>query len=529
MFDILIKNGNIIDGTGNAQYIGNVCIKDGRIVKIGPKETGDSKKVIDATNLYVSPGFIDTHSHGDVVIGEEYPALAKVSQGITTEVSGQCGICCAPVSEKFRQDYMNTYAPYCSEDVKSQLDKFMTSEGYTDFVKNQDLVLNTKNFIGHSVLRLSVMGFDNRKATEEELEEMKRHVKSAMENGAAGLSSGLIYVPGPYAPKEELIELCKIVKEYEGIYVTHMRNESDGLIESIEEAIEIAKATDVTLWISHYKAMGKQNWGKVKEANAIINKARNEGVKIVFDLYPYDASLTHIYSCVPPQYLSEGIPAFTKKLKGIEFREEVKREMNDPTIPYENFYKNSGGFEGVFLTWCLNTKDAIGMTVAEYAEKLGKDEFDTYFDLLIDNKGIGMCAYFCISNDDIKYLIQDSYAMIGTDGFVSTPELASHPRTFGSIPKAICSFIKEESIMSLEKLVEKMTSLPAQLLKLEGRGSLTEGNCDDIVVFDFENIKDTADYVNTHELSEGIEHVIINGEIVYEDKRIVKKGAGRLL
>ncbi len=315
MYNTIIKNGFIIDGIGKSGFYGNIGITDDKISYIGTDNELNSENIIDATNMIVCPGFIDSHSHGDATLGEEYPCLAKISQGITTEIAGQCGIGIAPVSEKYRKFFLENYGAFLSEKTKQEIVTFTDYKAYRDTIKKKNTLINNRIFIGHSVLRLSVMGFDNRHATEDELSEMKSIVKVAMENGALGLSSGLIYAPGPFAPKKEMVELCKVIKEYDGIYTTHIRNESDTVEESVIEAIEIAKEAGVTLWISHLKAMGKDNWGKPKRIVELIKKHRDAGMKIYFDIYPYEASLSQLYVCISPRFLSDGIAAFAKKIK----------------------------------------------------------------------------------------------------------------------------------------------------------------------------------------------------------------------
>ena len=526
MYNIFIKNGLIVDGTGAEAYPANLGITGDKITYIG-EEVLEAEYTIDAAGKMVTPGFIDVHSHGDLAMGEEFPGLAKLSQGITTEIIGQCGMSVIPVSGKYKDVVIGAYRSTIPPHMREHTDELATLESFAKYAENRGLYANAAMFIGHSTLRMSVMGMDNRPATEEELEAMRVQVRLAMEQGAVGMSSGLVYAPGPFAPPEELKELCKVVKEYNGIYVTHMRNESDTVEAALQEALDIAEATGVRLWISHHKAQGVENFGKIKKTVAMIEEYRAKGLDIHYDIYPYVASSTQSYALMSPRYLAGGKEGLLEKLKDPAFRAEVKGDMISPAVPYDNFYRNCGSFENVLVVTCLKTPEVNGMTIAEYAKKINAaDDFEAFFDLFVANDGNIFCCFFCMSFDDLDYLIRKDYATIGTDGLAMSPLAKSHPRAFGSFPCAINRFVKEQKIFTMEEMVRKITSFSARQYGLEGRGELKVGNWADVLVIDPQTINGAADYVDCFALSEGIEHVIVNGREAYTDKKLtqVKNG-----
>lgn len=525
--EILIKNAAVIDGTGRASYIADVGVSNGKILLKALPQTADC--VIDAKGKYIAPGFIDVHSHGDELLGAgDFGSLCKVNQGITTQVAGQCGFSSAPSHPK------NAYKPVISpESMNPQLLK-MQQEGlswkeYTEFVKSVPKVTNYKLLVGFNSIRIAVMGYADRKPTAQELEQMKALLREAMEAGAAGMSSGLAYVPATYSDTEELIALCKVMAPYGGIYATHMRNESGNLLASVQEAIEIGRRAGVAVNISHFKVMGRVNWGTHKAAIAAIDQARAEGLDITCDQYPYHCSMTTYTPCMPPWHFSQGLDHLVEKLKSPEFREQVKAEMLDSTTDYENLYLNAGGWDGIAICTSPNVPEAEGLTVSEYAKKTGKDAFDAYFDLVVANKGLGTAVYHSISDDDIFDIIRLPYVMVGSDGLVNSRYEKCHPRGWGTMVAAICEFTKKQKILSLEELIHRMTGMSAARYSLKGKGMIREGYDADLVIFDYENLTDNATYVTPTELAGGIDYVIVNGRIVFRSGCLTGEAPGKLL
>lgn len=525
--EILIRNGWILDGSGNRAYAADIGISDGKIVLQNLPKTADL--VIDAAGKYIAPGFIDVHSHGDELIGSgDFGDLCKVNQGITTQITGQCGMSLAPSSHAHR---FQTLVP--PESINPQLLRMnrdgLSWQDYMVYLKNTPKVTHIKPFVGYNAIRVAVMGYEDRKPTPEEMAQMKQLLRQAMEAGAAGMSSGLAYVPATYSTTEELVELAKVMAPYGGIYTSHIRNESHNLLESVEEAIAIGRQAGVSVNISHFKIMGRMNWGKHTAAVLAIAQARAEGLDITCDQYPYHSSMTIFSPCIPPWHFSDGLPTLLEKLKSPQFRETVKAEILNPDTDYENFYLNSGGWDGITICTSPKVPQAEGKTIAAYAQDIGKDPFDAYFDLVLANEGDGTATYHAISDDDIADIIQLPYVMVGSDGIVGSPTEKCHPRGWGTMVKAICTFTKEQPILILETLVHRITGFPAQRYRLTGKGIIREGFDADLVIFDYEALTNRATYANPTALAEGIDFVLIDGKIVYRDGRLTGEKPGRLL
>jgi len=525
--EILIKNGLIIDGTGAAAYRGNVGIRDGKLYLKNLPDT--AKEVIDAAGKYIAPGFIDVHSHGDELIGgADFGALCKVNQGITTQIAGQCGVTSAPTSRQYQQD------PVVSVDGMHPQLQPLRKRGlgwaeYADFVRSVPKVTNFRLFVGYNAIRIAVMGNANRAPTAEELAQMKAMLREAMEAGAVGMSSGLAYVPGTYATTEEIIEVAKVMAPYGGIYATHIRNESFDLLSSIQEAITIGREAGVSVNISHFKVMGRAYWGNHKAAIEVIEAARAEGLDITCDQYPYNCSMTIYTPCMPPWHFSEGNDAVIEKLRDPAFRAQVKAEMDDPASDYENFYLNSGGWEGVSICSAPETPLAEGKSIARYAREIGKDPFEAYFDLVVANRGVGTAVYHSISDEDIFDIIRLPYVMVGSDGLVGSPTEKCHPRGWGTMARALCLMTKENQILPLEELIHRNTGFAAKRFKLANKGLIQEGYDADLVLFDYENLQDNATYANPTALATGIDRVWVNGQLVYTQGHLTGATPGKLL
>lgn len=529
MLSYLIKNAKIVDGSGKPAFDGNVGIKDGKIVMNPDEEALDT---IDATGLYLCPGFIDSHSHTDRYIGTDPDviSLCKISQGITTEVAGQCGSSAFPVPKGRIDDML----PYFKEDGVNPeqiaaMKDYENFETFKSFADRHNLVGNFAFLQGHCTLRMAVMGFDDRKPTPSEMDRMKELLRESMEAGCLGLSTGLIYIPGVYADTDEIIELCKVIKPYGGIYATHMRSESDHIVEAVKEAIHIAKAADVPLVISHHKVCGVRNWGASKETLALIDEAVKDGMKITLDQYPYVASSTGLCQCLHPKYFTRGNAEAAKLMKDPEIREQMKKEMQEVPCTYNCSYQNAGGFDGILILSSPATPDAEGLRLSEYAEKIGKDEFETFFDIMIANECAIKCALFCMDENELDDIYLNENTVVGTDGLNGSNEGTTHPRAFGSLVRAICYFSKKKGLVSFEEAVRKETSLTAERWGLKGKGLIADGMDADLVLLDYDRLEDKADFVHPRELCEGIEKVFVNGKLSYADKKITKAYSGRII
>ena len=525
--ELLIKNAMILDGTGKSAYKADIGISNGKLLIDPLPQSADH--VIDAAGKYVAPGFIDTHSHGDELIGgDSFGDLCKVNQGVTTQIAGQCGHSSAP------SDPNHIFDPVISPDTLNPRLLKLRREGmgwreYTDFVRTTPKVTNYKLFAGFNAIRVAAMGYEDREPTAQELDTMKGLLKEAMESGAAGMSSGLAYVPATYAKTPELIELAKVMAPYCGIYTTHIRNESRELLASVKEAIEIGRQAGVAVNISHFKVMGRANWGSHWDAIAAIEQARADGVDITCDQYPYNCSMTTYTPCMPPWHFAGGKEQLIENLKSPAFRNQVKEEMRNPATDYENLYLNAGGWDGITICTSPNVPEAEGLTVTAYAEKIAKDPFDAYFDLVIANEGLGTAVYHSISDDDIFDIIRLPYVMVGSDGLVNSRHEKCHPRGWGTMVRAICEFSKKRQILPLETLIHRMTEMPAQRYALKNKGVIRQGYDADLVIFDYDALADNATYADPTQLADGIEYVIINGKIVYHDGKLTGEQPGRLL
>ena len=526
MSSILFQNARIVDGSGQEPYVGDVLINGDKISSVG-KAVGQADQIIDATGLYLAPGFIDSHSHGDQALGTKWNAYSRLCQGITTEVVGQCGISLFPLPKGVLAGYSNVLG---MEQLPS--DEAVSSfAAYAEYTKNLPLFLNEMFLTGHGCLRTSAMGFENREPTSGELEHMKALLRETLEHGSVGLSSGLVYVPGCYSHTAEMIELCKVVKEYGGIYATHMRNESKDILRSVQEALEVAGQTGVQLVISHIKVMGIANWGLADQILKLVHHAIDEGVNVSMDQYPYNETCSGLDICVPPWHKTKGGAGLAEKLKDHEQRTLIRREMEDPTTSYENNYINSGGFDGIFITMAPGCPQAEGKTLAQYAGEVNKNGFDAYFDLLIQTLGSGFALYSCIGNEDMFRFILDERVVVGTDGVVLGPHTLAHPRTFGTFPRAINLFVKEQKLFPIETMIHKMTGQTAQIWKLPTKGLIRKGMDADLVLFNLSQVRDgdRCIFDASSEQNEGIRQVYVGGRLAFDGGRLTGETAGRLI
>lgn len=527
-YDIFIKNSFIIDGTGSSGYTSDLGISGNKIAYIGKGGDGSgSKTVIDGNGLVLSPGFIDTHGHSDLELFKNPSISNKLEQGVTTEVAGLCGLGFAPVS--------GTYFPLLKKYLgydKIQTDgnafleawpRYTTFKEYLRSVEGLPLGANMAFYAGQGTLRIAVMGFDNRSATDAELSKMKELLGEAMENGAAGLSTGLIYAPGVFTLSDEIIELCKVVKAYGGSYATHMRSESTSVVEAVKEAIKIGRKTGTRVIISHHKIIGKENWGKSQETLRLIDEANGEGLDISLDQYPYSAGATFLAITIPPSYHEGGTEKLIERLKDPETRKKIKEDMENPKARWDNMTAFCG-FDGILIIAEGGTK-ANGKTIAQYAKEKGIEPFDALFDLLIDTRCTVMAAFFFLDEPEIEYIMKHPYTMIGTDGGTGV----GHPRAFGTYPRVLGRYVRGKKVLTLEEAIRKMTSLSAAKIGLRGKGLIKVGYDADIVLFNPETIIDKADFKNPNLKNEGIHWVIVNGKIAVKNSEYTGTTAGRVV
>lgn len=516
MLDTVIKNGKIVDGTGNPWFYGNVGIKKGRIVTCGPNISEDARETIDIKGKMVSPGFIDGHCHSDLMILDFPESEIKLQQGVTTEVVGNCGLAPVPVNPLHKVALQTYVEPVLGKANKDW--KWKTISDYFNELDKSLISENVASYVAHGSLRIAVMGFDNRSPTRKEMEEMKYILEEGMKAGAIGLSIGLLYAPGSYSTKEELAELCQVVAKYNGLFSTHIRGEGNNLIPSIKEVIWIANKSNVPLHISHLKAAGKRNWGKVIEAMDLIENARSKGMDVTCDVYPYSAGSTMLTTLLPPWSLEGGLTSVLEKLKDHKERNRIKQELLHEQEAWDNLVASTGwGSVIVSSVHSINLKKYEGKTVLEISQENGKDPVDQALDLLIEENGNIGIVFFHMDENDIQQVIHYQNSLIASDSltcYTGKP----HPRLYGTFPRVFSKYVKQDNILSIEEAVRKMTSFPAKRFGLGKRGLLTEGYAADLVVFDFERIDDKATYEIPNVYPEGIDYVFVNGKLTTKEK-----------
>lgn len=525
MLDIIIKNGTIVDGTGEKRFKADIGIKEDKIMFVGDCNQ-EANEVIDADGLIVSPGFIDYHSHSDMNLLIDGRAMNMLLQGVTTEISGHCGMTLFPAVE----DIFSFLKPYMSDEQYNK--SFEMSQTLNDFINEinkKELGTNCAFYIGHGSVRAKVMGYENRKPTEDELNKMKSIVREAMEAGAVGLTTGLIYPPGVYANEDEIVELCKVVAEFGGSYATHMRSEGNWLLESMKEAIRIGERSGVPVVISHHKVAGKHNWGNSIKSLKLIEEANAKGIKVRADQYPYPAGATDLLSALPPKYAVDGPAAYVEKLKDKKVREDIKSILASDKADFENLIYGSG-LDGVLIIGANKIKEVIGKTIAQLAKEQNKDPYDVIFDLLIEDEGGIGCAYFMMGNEDIERIMAHPLVMGGCDASHSFEDFpAGHPRYTGTFVKILSEYVRDKNICELEEAIRKLSNMPAEMARLETKGLIKENYDADIVIFDYNKLKANSDFTKPSAPNEGIKYVIVNGEITVNNDNITGKFNGKVL
>lgn len=529
-FDILIKDGNVIDGTGSLWFRKDIGIGEGKIKRVG-LTTENGKKTIDAKGMVVSPGFIDLHNHTDLTILPYPNAESYIMQGVATVVVGNCGLSVAPVNT----GKVDLLKRYLSPFLKSGFDygwDWRTLEEYYKKVERQGTSLNLALLAGQGTIRLAVKGFDSNEASKEEMNEMKQLLEQSLEEGAFGMSTGLIYPPGTYSSTEELIELASVLKKYGGIYATHMRNEGDKLIESVEEAIRIGEENNIAVEISHHKTSGRTNWGKINATLRAMEQARERGVEVNCDVYPYTAGSTTITAVLPTWALAGGVGDMLERLKRKETRERIKKESAEGTMKGENWIK-AAGWDGIVIGECPSKKEYEGKSLEKILKEKNRidEPYEGFFDWLLEIEGNATMVIFVMDEADVRTVMSSPLSSIISDSWATAPSGGGkpHPRAYGTFPRVLGKYVREEKILTLENAIRKMTSLPAGKLGLQDRGIIKEGFWADIVVFDPDRIKDKATYAEPHQYPEGIDYVIVNGQVAVDHGTLTGARSGKVL
>ena len=509
--DTLIQNCTVYDGTGAPAYLGSVGFDSGKIRVFRAGEAPAVHAVIDAGGLALVPGFIDAHSHGDITLASPYATLSKLSQGITTQIAGQCGVSLFPAggagSGQFTR-FVSGIAPY--PDLPEQLSQLESAAGFYTWLESLQNPITTKCFVGHGALRLWAMGYEDRKPDAGELDRMKAMLRRCIREGALGLSTGQVYAPSCYADNDEILALLRVVHEEGGVYANHPRNEGDRVIEARAETMRLALKADVPLCVSHLKAAGRQNWGKPKAMLEQLDRAVEQGLRAIIDCYPYTAGCTSLNVSIPPRYFTSGMSGLLRALQDQSEREIIREEMSRKS-DYDNYVYNSGGLSGVYVSSCPVDHRAEGMFISEYAEKAGMDPFDAYCDILIRNQGLGLGIYFHMSEDDMTQILSHPLCVLGTDGLIGKPTENPHPRAFGSTARAYDLLVRKKKLLTPEAMIHKMTGQAADFLGLSSKGRIADGADVDVLLIDLDRFCDTATYQNGNALTQGIEHIFISG------------------
>ncbi|MGD0922619.1 MAG: D-aminoacylase [Terriglobia bacterium] len=528
-YDLLIVGGHILDGSGSPWFEGSVAVKDGKIVDVGRLPKASARRVIDATGLVVAPGFIDLHSHSDYTLLVDGSAQSKIRQGVTTEIIGESSSA-GPVLGPDAAEFDKTLQPL-------GLQRDWTTLGeYFSRLERQGISVNIASHVGSGQVRGCVLGNVNRAPTAEELEKMKGLVEQAMRDGAIGLSSGLIYPPNMFAKTEELIELAKVAAAYGGIYATHIRGEGAHGIQAIDEAITISEKAKLPAHILHFKIDGRANWGRMVEQVKHIQAARDRGVDITVDQYPYIAAMTGLEMCLPPKFLEGTSAQVVERLKDPKARAEIRRAIATGLPGWEdNEVRSVGGWHGVLVASLQKpeNKKYEGKRMDEVARLMGKDPLDTLCDLLISEGGSADAIYFSMSEQDVRLAMRQPWVGVGSDGTAVSTDMRfagkPHPRFYGSFPRVLGYYVREQKVLTLADAVRKMSSFSAQITGLTDRGLLRPGMAADITVFDPKTVADKATFENPLQYAAGIPFVIVNGVVVIDNGQHTGAKPGRVL
>lgn len=528
MFDYIIRNALILDGSGGEGYQSDVAIADGKIAAVGDVGN-DARRIIDGAGLVLAPGFIDMHSHTDAGLFVDAKAESKITQGVTLELCGNCGFSSAPVlDEPGRAEQENWRRKYGIEEDWSTMDEFLAA------FEKRPLGLNFATLVGHCNIRASVVGLADRPATPEEIDRMRQLAGESMVAGAFGISTGLIYAPGCFADTAELVEVTKGVTPHGGFYASHIRDERDKLEQAVEEAITVGRGAGVPVQISHHKACGGRNWGKVKNTLEMIHAARKEGTEVTADQYPYAATSTSLSIFLPNWAHDGGDKALMERLRNPELREQFLAHLRKTREGGD--VGTHGNWSGVLVSSVRTDKNRYceGLNIEQIAERRGTPPEEAVLDLLTEEEaGVGM-VQFGMCEEDIELVMADPNVMAGSDASARALSGARamgkpHPRAFGTFTRILGRYVRNRQVVPLQTAIHKMTAHPAKKLGLTDRGTIKLGNWADVVVFDADKVEDMATYGNPYQNSVGIEYVFVNGRLAVEHGELTGELAGKVL
>jgi len=528
-FDVVITNGHIIDGTGSPWYSGDVGIRAGRIAAIGNLSEAARTRTIDVQGKVVAPGFIDMLGQSEITILVDPRLPSKIYQGITTEITGE-GQSAAPLNDAIIQADRAAFEHY------QITPDWRTFRQYFARLEKQGIGINLASYVGATQVRRMVLGDDDKPPTPAQLDQMRELVRQAMQDGTVGVSTSLEYAPAPYAKTDELIALASEASKFGGIYATHMRNESDSVLEAIDEALRIGTEAHIPVEIWHIKVAGKENWGRMPEVVAKINAARARGIDVSANTYAYPAWFNGLSAFIPQWAHDGGDAKLIERLRDPATRARIRKDMLTPSKDWDNEWQEIPGPESILIGVVQNPKLLLlqGKTLAEVAKLWNKDPMDALFDLLIEDKAFTSVAVFGMSEPDVALALQQPWVSIDNDSSGTSPEGIlgqehPHPRAYGTFPRILRKYVREEKKLTLEDAIRKFSALPAQRVRLTDRGVLKAGMWADVVVFDPATIHDVATFENPNQLSQGMEYVLVNGVPVIDGAKMTGARPGKVL
>jgi len=528
-YDLLITGGHIVDGSGSPWYEGDVAVKGGRIAAVGRLVNARAKRVINATGLAVAPGFIDLHSHSDYTLLVDGDGQSKIRQGVTTEIIGE-DASAGPFASADQPDISKSPRPAGFKRNWESLAQ------YFDVLQKSGISLNVASYVGSGQVWMDVIGNVNRRPTPEEMKKMEVLVAEAMQQGAIGLSSGLIYAPNMFETTDDLIQLAKVAARYGGIYTSHIRGEGASEPRALAEAIEIGEKAHLPVHIFHFKMDGKKNWGHMVDQIKIIQAARDRGIDVTADQYPYIAGWTHLEQCLPPKFLEGSLAHRVELLKDPKVREEIRRDIAHGVPGWtNNEVESTGGWHGVMVSAVMKPEDKKyeGKRMNEVAGMMHTDPVNALCNLLVNEGGTAYGIYFVMSEADVELAMKQPWVGVGSDGVAVNPSMAfvgkPHPRCDGTFPRLLGVYVREKHVLTLADAVRKMTSLPAHIVGLKDRGLLAPGMAADITIFNPQTVSDKATFENPFQYPVGISYVIVNGVTVIDNGQHTGAKPGQVL
>lgn len=522
MFDLLIHGATIIDGTGAPRWNGDVAVRNGVIAEIASSISGEAMEVVNAKGHVLCPGFIDAHGHSDFTLFINHKGESKIRQGITTEVTGNCGFTAGPITSEHEEDLVFYLAnTIVLNDTRRAAWKWETQNQFLEHTAKNGLSFNVVPLVGQGMIHVGVMGFESRMPTEAELNSMKAMLQKELDSGFFGMSMAFEYEPGNHLPSEETVALCRLLREQGCIFSIHLKNEGANLLKCVENAIQIASESGCRVEISHLKARYSANWGKAREAMRRIEEAREHGVDVAFDVYPYAAYGSGLIDLIPPWVKKDGPQLMCQRLQNPLLREKAIFDMENGVEGWDSMLTSPNWADCVQIATLRSHKNKWmeGLRLSQIAQSRSCTPYELVVDLMVEESASVKCIWFAMDEQEVADIMRHPLAIFGTDGracatYGELGKGAVHPRYYGTYPRILGKYVREEKLMSLEEAIQKSTSAVAQRFGIEGRGELKEGYFADIVLFDADTIKDTNSFEKPHNYPNGIDLVIVNGQIV---------------